>query len=64
MSLTLSLLLDISIFALALFVFAYFFDRFCGTDDTLELAMTMHEINNPEFAPQPAKAKAQTAGAA
>jgi hypothetical protein len=58
------ILLDTSVFAVALLVFAYFFDRSCGTDDTLELAMTMHEINNPEFAPEPAKTKAQTAGAA
>ena len=57
-------LLDLSVFALALCVFAYFFNRFSGRDETVELAMTMREINNPEFASQPAKTKVQTAGAA
>ena len=55
-------LLDISVFALALFVFAYFFNRFSGRDETVELALTMREINNAAFTSQAAKASA--AGAA
>ncbi len=54
--------LDIAIFGVALFVFAWLFNRFSGRDDTDTLALTMHEINTVKPAPQPAKARA--AGAA
>ena len=55
---------DIAIFGVALFVFAYLFNRFSGRDDTDTLALTMHEINTAKPAPQAAKAKARAAGAA
>ena len=56
--------LDIAIFGVALFVFAWLFNRFSGRDDTDALALTMHEINTAKPAPQAAKAKARVAGAA
>jgi hypothetical protein len=55
---------DIAIFGVALFAFAYLFNRFSGRDDTDALALTMHEINTVKPAPQAAKAKARAAGAA
>jgi len=55
---------DIAIFGVALFVFAWLFNRFSGRDDTDALALTMHEINTVKPAPQAAKAKARAAGAA
>ena len=55
---------DIAIFGVALFAFAYLFNRFSGRDDTDALALTMHEINTAKPAPQTAKAKARAAGAA
>ena len=55
---------DIAIFGVALFVFAWLFNRFSGRDDTDTLALTMHEINTVKPAPQAAKAKARAAGAA
>jgi hypothetical protein len=55
---------DIAAFGVALFAFAYLFNRFSGRDDTNALALTMHEINTVKPAPQAAKAKARAAGAA
>ena len=57
---------DVAIFAVALFAFAYLFNRFYGREDTDRLALTMHEINTAKPSPQaaPAKAKARAAGAA
>jgi hypothetical protein len=55
---------DIATFGVALFVFAWLFNRFSGRDDTDALALTMHEINTVKPASQAAKAKAQAAGAA
>ena len=55
---------DIAVFGVALFAFAYLFNRFSGRDDTNALALTMHEINTVKPASQAAKAKAQAAGAA
>ena len=55
---------DIAIFGVALFAFAYLFNRFSGRDDTDALALTMHEINTAKPATQAAKAKARAAGAA
>lgn len=55
---------DIAIFGVALFAFAYLFNRFSGRDDTDALALTMHEINTAKPSPQAAKAKARAAGAA
>jgi hypothetical protein len=57
-------LLDIVVFGLSLAVFAYFFYRFAGRDDTSQTALIMREINTVKPAPQPAKAKAKVAGAA
>ena len=55
---------DVAIFGVALFAFAYLFNRFAGREDTEALALTMHEINTVKPAPQAAKAKARAAGAA
>ncbi|HXA86202.1 MAG TPA: hypothetical protein VNZ47_14070 [Candidatus Dormibacteraeota bacterium] len=55
---------DIAIFGVALFAFAWLFNRFSGREDTDTLALTMHEINTAKPAPQAAKAKARAAGAA
>ena len=55
---------DVAVFGAALFVFAWLFNRFSGREDTDTLALTMHEINTIKPAPQAAKAKAKTAGAA
>jgi hypothetical protein len=55
---------DIAVFGVALFAFAYFFNRFSGREDTDALALTMHEINTVKPAPQAAKAKARAAGVA
>ena len=55
---------DIAVFGVALFAFAYLFNRFSGRDDTNALALTIHEINTVKPAPQAAKAKARAAGAA
>jgi hypothetical protein len=55
---------DVAIFGVALFAFAYLFNRFYGREDTEKLALTMHEINTVKPAPQAAKAKARAAGAA
>lgn len=49
-------------FGLSLAVFAYFFNRFMGAEDTVNLALTMHEINATDHA-VPAR-KARAAGAA
>ncbi|HET8891626.1 MAG TPA: hypothetical protein VFQ41_22185 [Candidatus Angelobacter sp.] len=57
-------LLDILVFCLSLFVFAYFFNRFSGRDETVEIASILHEMNIVEQQPQAAKAKARAAGAA
>jgi hypothetical protein len=57
---------DIAVFGVALFAFAYLFNRFAGREDTDALALTMREINTAKPEPQsvPAKAKARAAGAA
>jgi hypothetical protein len=55
---------DIALFVVALFAFAWFFNRFSGREDTDALALTMHEINTAKPATQAAKAKARSAGAA
>ncbi len=55
---------DAAVFGVALFAFAYLFNRFSGSDDTVALALTMHEINTVRPAPQAVKAKARAAGAA
>ena len=55
---------DVAVFAVALFAFAYLFNRFYGREDTDRLALTMHEINTAKPSPQAAKAKARAAGAA
>lgn len=55
---------DIAVFGVALLAFAYLFHRFYGREDTDTLALTMHEINTVNQAPQAAKAKARAAGAA
>ena len=59
-------LFDIAVFGAALVAFAYLFNRFYGREDTDKLALTMHEINTANPAPQsaPVKAKARAAGAA
>ena len=56
--------LDIAVFGVALLVFAYLFNRFSGKEDTDALALTMHEINTVQPAPQAAKPKARAAGVA
>jgi hypothetical protein len=55
---------DVAVFGVALFAFAYLFNRFSGREDTDALALTMHEINTVKSAPQAAKAKARAAGVA
>lgn len=55
---------DIAVFGVALVVFAYFFHRFSGREDTDKLALTMHEINTVKPTPEAAKVKARAAGAA
>lgn len=55
---------DIAVFGVALFVFAYLFNRFSGREDTEALALTMRQINTDNPVPQAAKAKARAAGAA
>jgi hypothetical protein len=55
---------DVAVFVVALFAFAYLFNRFSGREDTNALALIMHEINTVKPAPQAAKAKARAAGAA
>jgi hypothetical protein len=55
---------DVAVFGVALFTFAWLFNRFSGRDDTDALALTMHEINTVKPAPQATKAKARAAGAA
>jgi hypothetical protein len=58
-----TLVVDVALFAvpfvLSLFVFAYFFNRFSGSDETPYYAAVMHEINTVEAA-----ASATTAAAA
>lgn len=57
---------DIAVFGVALFAFAYLFNRFSGREDTDALALTMHEINSAKPEPRivPAKAKTRAADAA
>jgi hypothetical protein len=55
---------DVAVFGVALFAFAYLFNRFSGREDTNALALTMHEINTAQLAAQAAKAKARAASAA
>ena len=55
---------DVAVFAAALLVFAYLFNRFAGQEDTNALALTMREINTVKPAPEAVKAKARAAGAA
>ena len=57
-------LFDVLAFVLALFVYAYLFNRNGDEDETTYLALTMHEINTVRPAPQAARAKARAAGAA
>ncbi|HEV7521034.1 MAG TPA: hypothetical protein VGP89_08035 [Candidatus Angelobacter sp.] len=55
---------DVAVFGVALFAFAYLFNRFSGREDTNALALTMHEINTAQPTAQAAKAKARVASAA
>ena len=51
-------------FGLSLFVFAYLFNRFYGTEDTNNLALIMREINEAESSASAAMTKTKAAGAA
>jgi hypothetical protein len=51
-------------FGLSLFVFAYLFNRFYGTEDTIDLALIMREINEAESSASSAMTKTKAAGAA
>lgn len=54
-------------FGLALFVFAYLFNRFYGAEDTIDLAQIMREINDVESSASSAMTamtKTKAAGAA
>lgn len=62
------MLLVISLFpfACALFLFAYFFDRFAGEQDTPQIADAMRQMNDAQLIPfpePPEKAKSLAAGA-
>ena len=63
------MLLAVSVFPFvcALFLFAYFFDRFAGEQDTAEIADAMSQMNQAQIIPfpdpQPEKAKSFAAGA-
>jgi hypothetical protein len=53
-------------FACALFLFAYFFDRFAREQDTPEIADAMRQMNSARVIPfpePPEKAKSLAAGA-
>ena len=54
-------------FACALFLFAYFFDRFAGEQDTPEIADAMRQMNRAQVLlfpdPNPEKPKSLAAGA-
>ena len=63
------MLLAVSIFPFlcALFLFAYFFDRYAGNQETGEITETMQQMNRakviPFPEPQPEKPKSIAAGA-
>jgi len=52
-------------FVCALLLFAYFFDRFAGEEDTPEIASVMHQMNQAQIIafpePQPEKSLAARA---
>lgn len=53
-------------FACALFLFAYFFDRFAGEQDTPQIADAMRQMNDAQVIPfpePPEEAKSFAAGA-
>lgn len=61
------LLVSVFPFVCALFLFAYFFDRFSGEQDTPEIADAMRQMNHAQVIqfpdPQPERAKSLAAGA-
>ncbi|HJW98834.1 MAG TPA: hypothetical protein VJ453_01675 [Terriglobales bacterium] len=61
------LLVTLVPFVCALVLFAYFFDRFAGRQDTPELADAMRQINHAKVVPfpepQPERTKSLAAGA-
>jgi hypothetical protein len=54
-------------FLCALILFAYFFGKFAGKEDTPEIASAMRQMNQAQIIPfpepQPEKARVQAAGA-
>ncbi|PYY13319.1 MAG: hypothetical protein DMG61_13720 [Acidobacteria bacterium] len=53
-------------FLCALILFAYFFGKFAGREDTPEIASTMHQMNQARIIPfpeLPEKARSRAAGA-
>jgi hypothetical protein len=61
------LLVSVFPFVCALFLFAYFFERFSGDQDTPEIADAMRQMNQAQIIPfpepNPDKAKSFAAGA-
>ena len=61
------LLVSVFPFVCALFLFAYFFDRFAGDQDTPEIADAMRQMNQAKIIPfpepNPDKARSFAAGA-
>jgi len=61
------LLVSLVPFACALGLFAYFFDRFAGKQDTPELADAMRQMNHAKIIPfpepQPERSRSLAAGA-
>ena len=63
------MLLAVSVFPFvcALFLFAYFFDRFAGEQDTPEIADAMRQMNHAQIVPfpepRPENSKSFAAGA-
>jgi hypothetical protein len=47
------LLVSVFPFVCALFLFAYFFDRFAGDQDTPEIADAMRQMNHAQIIPFP-----------
>jgi hypothetical protein len=61
------LLVSVFPFVCALFLFAYFFDRFAGDQDTREIADAMRQMNQAQIIPfpepNPERTKSFAAGA-
>lgn len=61
------LLVSVFPFVCALFLFAYFFDRFAGDQDTPEIADAMRQMNHAQIIsfpePNPERKKSFAAGA-